>query len=175
MSKTYEHDKVIEAGFLTKAATEWHTDLIQHDVKVCVVMVEVPIGDDGEPTCAAVMLAGSPAYAKTKVNSDRDRLLTKYSALIEIDKMRWNELPDKSKMALLDHELEHLVVKHDSDGRVVQNDDLTAKLETRPDDWVLTGFASVAKRHGEFALESRGFEAVFRVHQSEFDFMTAAA
>jgi len=142
---------------LADAVLRFHPEIESADVTVSVLCAVATIdGDTGKPKGPAVMLHGVPALATIKVNSTKDRVEGKADATITLDYDRWPDLSEEEQIALLDHELEHLVVtdKTDDAGR--------PKLKTRPDDWTLTGFWSVAQRHQKNALEVKAFADLTR-------------
>lgn len=129
---------------------EHHRPLIDAEVKVGVVMVT---SDSGVP----VSLHGARCLAKCRRHNERERLLTKLDACIEIDAEDFDELSPERQKALLDHELTHLQLDLKK-GRVSHYADGRPRLKMRPDDWVLTGFIDVVKRHGANANEAVAIE-----------------
>lgn len=128
--------------------TQHHRDLLEVEVKIGVVMVSNPDGP-------AVTHAGAAALAKVRKLNERDRLLTGYDAIIEVDALEYGELSPSRRSALFDHELTHLeIARGTRSGHVKYNADGRPKLQMRPDDWTLTGFADVVERHGTEANEA---------------------
>lgn len=83
-----------------------------------------------------------------------------------IDGYEWNKASDRQRLALIDHELEHLALIENKPTKKEPNltgfkrDDLgRPKLKTRPHDWELAGFQTIALRHGENSHEARQFAA----------------
>jgi hypothetical protein len=102
---------------------------------------------------AALKLHGLQCAATIKANSYSDRVQGKPDVTITIDGAMWKAFTDEQQLALLDHELEHLVPAVDKDG-CQKTDDLGRPLfKIKPHDFELSGFASVAHRHGRSALE----------------------
>lgn len=104
----------------------------------------------GEP---AIKVRGYPAAAKISVTSLQDRVRGIADAKLLIDREAWSRLSESRRIALLDHELEHLDPVIDALGLVL--DDLgRPKLRMRPHDFEMGFFESVYKRHGEASMEN---------------------
>lgn len=175
MRKRIEKADAAVVTLLNHAATKWHPDLIKAQVRVTPLMVHPPVDKSGNPSGPALKLAGAPCVAKITVASARDRLLAKTDAIVEIAADVWERLDDAQRLALVDHELEHLIVKRDDKGEIQTHDDCRPCLATQPDDWVLTGFASVVERHGQSSVEVLGLRALASGCQLLFDFATGKA
>ena len=165
MSKTYKMPDMGEVGVLVTAMGKWHKELIAEKINVVLLMVDNATGH-------AITHAGHPVAAKVCIVSCRDHVYTGADAIIEIDAGHWADLTPKQALALIDHELTHLEVQK-SDHGVKRWDDGRAKLGTRPDDWYLTGFAEVIRRHGDDAIEATALAATIHdlSKQKVFDFM----
>lgn len=175
MVKTYERANADTIGLLKTVMQKSHAELVDLKVRVVVLMVRPETVIDQEtkqerPKGPAIKEHGHSAAARIKLGKAQDRLLAKYDALIEIDDLIWEMLSKDQRQALLDHELTHLGIRTNKDG-VICNDDGTPKLETVPDDYMLTGFFSVIERHREHALEARSLRVVCENSQFLFEFM----
>lgn len=155
-------DSVME--IVREMIEEHHPDLASVDIRVGVVMVYPALNKDGEPTGHAVSLSGAACAAKIRKVPAKDRVHTPFDVRIEIDADRWSDLPKASRRALIDHELEHVVVRKDDAGTPITDDDLRPKLRLKPDDWVLTGFQCVVDRHGDSALEAMALHTLWDMH-----------
>lgn len=100
----------------------------------------------------AVMLHGYPCAATIKVNTLKDRVQGKGDVTIEIDGESWKDRTEPQQRAVLDHELNHLIVKR-KNGEVVLDDQGRPKFDMRLHDLVVGGFAEILKRHGDDALD----------------------
>jgi Putative phage metallopeptidase len=127
---------------------------------------ELEMGNSGEWPTIAIMMAvnedpdeaplkinGDPCAAIISVVSYKQRVDNRRDAELLIDAKIWNDLNEAQRRALLDHEATHLQVQFDKDGIIKTDDCGRPKLKMRLHDWTCTGFRSVAKRHGENALE----------------------
>lgn len=139
-------------------ALGYHPDLVNCGVQVLIVDVR-KINAAGEFD-DSVKIAGSPCAARVKVLSQKQRLLTGFDAEIMVDGHRWDDYTEESRVALLDHELNHLQVMRDDANKVKLDDLGRPRLGTIPDDFMLTGFLCVIERHGEAALESQSVRIV---------------
>lgn len=142
------------------------------EVKIDVLMA-IDRSDFGDPTGQpALKLGGYPCAAIIKINPLKQRVLGLGDALITIDEYIWNDLTDEERMALLDHELEHLEVKRVGGGvlwydpfakmvlGIASTDDAgRPRLSSRLHDWELGGFKTIARRWGENALEVQAVHA----------------
>lgn len=129
------------------------------------------VDERGVPTGPAITHAGHPAAGKVHIVSPADHVLVGADAVIQVDAHHWSELTSAQQMALLDHELEHLVFSRNSKGQLAVHADGRVKLVTRQDDWLLTGFVLIVRRHGDDAIEAMALAAtVTGIKQLEFDF-----
>ena len=175
MAKGYEKADPEVRGLLKRAIEKWHPELAEFKARVQVLMVSPELDGNDEPKAPALTgNGGHPALAKVRIAKPRDRLLAKYDVLIEIDAHAWADLIEAERLAVLDHELEHVVIARDSGGAEKFNDDKTIKLRTRRDDWCLTGFHAVASRQNEYALEVQAIKAITTEHQELFPFAKMA-
>lgn len=96
----------------------------------------------------AIMTRGQEILAKIAITGLDDRVRGMADAKLTINGFTWDKLNDNQRLALLDHELQHLKAGEGADdlGR--------PSLKMRPHDWEVTGFADVVKRHGESSVES---------------------
>jgi len=104
---------------------------------------------------------GYPALALIKINSLQDRIEGKKDATLKLDGDHWKDLPDPQRRALLDHELSHLVVVEDADGKPKTDDIGRPKLKPRPHDVEIGLFADVVERHKNQALEAQAVHSAW--------------
>jgi hypothetical protein len=146
---------------LNQALASYHKDLREVGVKITVLMARA--FDANEDPIAAVKLAGCACLAKIRVYNTKQRLLTGADAEIVVDGRTYDDLDDAQQVALFDHELSHLDLVYGLDKKLSLDDLGRPKLKTHPDDFMLTGFYDVIRRHGESANEAG---AVMRVNMS---------
>lgn len=165
MPTTYEPAKKDDMAQLQQAIVRWHGPLDKAKVRVAMLMAR---NDDGQP----VKLHGYTCAATVKINSYKDRVEGKADATIVVDEHAWDDMTIEERLALLDHELEHLELVPDKDQPDVwQTDDMgRPRLKMRLHDWQLGGFAEIVERHGSNAIETRALRESFKfVQQLLFD------
>lgn len=144
---TYQAADGTVADLVQRVMREHHPALADTGVTVSVVMAAKETEEEG--AVPALKRNGLDIAAKIQVASLVDRARGLPDTKLTVDQFAWDRLAERSRIALIDHELEHLQL-------VGETDDLgRPKLKLRPHDWELTGFARVVERHGEAALESQ--------------------
>jgi PHD/YefM family antitoxin component YafN of YafNO toxin-antitoxin module len=173
MPKTYLKPDVAVKKLLTDVIKKIHPEL--ENLRIGLVMVEPNRDAEGNRTGHAITRMGTPVVAKISKVSIEKRVHTPFEAIVLIDAERWESMRDDQQKALLDHELTHLELVRDEAGKVVQDDDLRPKIRLRPDDWVLTGFLDVVKRHGDAAVEYQAIRDLVLGDDGQlvFDFVKA--
>ena len=147
MSTTYEQCGPDVEKLIVKAMGEWHTDLKAAGVTIDAIFAR-KFNSDEEPE-PAVTAHGATAAAKIAITSLQDRARGLKDAKLTIDGNVWDGLSTQSRIALIDHELEHLNAGE-------ERDDLgRPKLKMSKHDYVLAGFLSIIDRHGQDAIEHR--------------------
>lgn len=127
-------------------------DLLDLGVRVGVLFAYNPGGP-------AVKHGGHPAAATIKVVPQRDRITKGYDAEMVIDQGIWDDLSPGQRVALVAHELHHIVpvikVDKETGAEMPQLDDGgRPKLKTRPGDWNGgDGFAEIVAEFGADAIE----------------------
>jgi hypothetical protein len=153
-------------NLISSALQKWHRTLFAQGVTIDAVFSR-KWNKDGEPI-AALKRHGIPALAKIKVTSLEDRVRGLGDAKLVIDGNAWERMSANRRLALLDHKLEHLDLAVDRDGIPKIDDNGRPKLKTKPHDWELAGFESVAKRQGENAIEVQEI-AAFKERFAQLD------
>lgn len=145
---------------------EHHRELAACEVTVDVLKV-AKVDSDGIADGHALRHNGYAAAATIKIVAPKQRALGQADALVTIDSTTWDVLDEAERVALLDHELEHLQVRSgaigypvaiDADtgelvGKAVLDEQGRPKLLMKLHDWQLGGFKAIAERHGTGALE----------------------
>jgi hypothetical protein len=109
--------------------------------------------EKGELTGPPLRLHGYQCAATIKVQSLKNRAQGLPDATICIDGDWWKDAPQKTRIATIDHELEHLERVLDKTSAGVDDDLGRPRLTVRLHDWQLGGFRVIAERHREHALE----------------------
>jgi hypothetical protein len=161
MSKTYEVVDRETDALIAKVLRTHHEELHREGVTIGGLFVTHE-DKHGMPQ-PAIKNRGYPIAAQIQITSLSDRVRGLADAKLTIDHFFWDKLPEASKLALIDHEVTHLILAMDDDGP--KRDDFgRPMLKIRPHDWELTGFVDVVERHGEAAVEMRSLRA-FRHEQ----------
>ncbi len=155
MSTTYRKTESLNA-YVTDALSTFHADLEMAEVTIEVLFAV----SDKTP---ALKHHGQPALAIIKPMSQKDRAAGSADARLIVDEDRWEELTERQRNALLDHELQHLKLARAEDGSVKRDDCGRPKLKTRHHDMEIGIFEDVIERHKEHAIESRSFAAMQKV------------
>lgn len=136
-----------DCELLGEALNTHHPELIEAKVRVGLILVEPPFNSEGQVTGPAITVAGNRVAAQCRRLSAKARVYNDHDVEIDIDASIWSEMNKKHRLALLDHELEHVVLLDglEPGGR--------PKLTLQPDDYATSGFVSVAERHGGDSFE----------------------
>jgi len=151
----YEHPPKEVYDLLDTAMTRWHPELVQAQVKVAPLFARAY--DRHGDAIPAIKVRGHACIAKIKITSLEDRVRAGglCDAKLLIDGSRWERMGHNARLAMLDHELEHLIVDEDK-----LDDAGRPKLKMKPHDWSVEGFDEVAKRQGENSIEVQGAAAL---------------
>jgi hypothetical protein len=138
-------------AMVEKAMEQYHPELVAAHVTIDTVIVDR--FDKDEQSIRALKRSGYPIDAKIGVTSLQDRARGIADAKLMIDGLEWNKATDRQRVALIDHELEHLDLiplkptKKEPNRSGPKYDDLGRPcLRIRPHDWQLAGFKDVAER-----------------------------
>ncbi len=119
--------------------------------------------ENGMATGPALKLHGYPCAATVKINSYANRQEGLADATVTIDGDEWPHTAQERRRAILDHELTHLEVVWEDEGKVPKTDDAgRPKLRMKLHDLVVGGFESVIKEHGAAAVEAQHIKDVFK-------------
>lgn len=138
---------------LDDAMTRWHVELTEARVEVKPLFCRAY--DRHGEAIPAIKISGQAVIAKIKIVSLEDRVRGLGDAKLLIDANRWERMGHNARLALLDHELEHLEIKGDD-----LDDAGRPKLKIRHHDYMVAGFDAVAKRQGENSIEVQGAAAL---------------
>lgn len=163
MPKTYNLCGNDVHSLIKSVMGQHHLPLSREGVSVQAVFIND--FDDDDEARPALKVHGVPAAAKIQVTPLVDRVRGIEDAKLTIDEYTWQRLNESARLALIDHELEHLQLVRDSKTGAVKHDDhRRPKLKLRVHDWTLAGFQSIVERHGESAIEFQEL-ARFRAEQ----------
>lgn len=168
MGKTYQRADEATAAMVKSAMSKWHPTLLDAGVTVDALMVADFDPETGE-VFPALKHGGYQAAATIKANNLQLRVLDNADALLVIDTCNWDRLGEAERVALIDHELTHLLVVMDQ-GSIRRDDHGRPRLKMRLHDWQLGGFTAVARRHGEKAPEVQAVRQCREGDQYFWDF-----
>lgn len=150
MAVSYQEVDPATYEIIHHAMKDYHSELVTASVTIHAIFASNFDAED-EPL-PAVKFHGHSAAAKIQVTSLQDRSRGLPDVKLTIDRHQWDGMAKTRRIALVDHELEHLVLQTDDEG--VKLDELgRPKLKLKIHDWMLAGFASIISRHGEAAVE----------------------
>lgn len=111
------------------------------------------VDDEGNPKGPALKHHGVPCYATVKIVAQKDRVMGLADAVITIDGDRWATLARETRIAILDHECEHLEPLLEEDGSPKEDDCGRPRLAMKPHTYEVGWFVEVAARHGNASIE----------------------
>lgn len=119
-------------------------------------------------------LHGYGAAAIIKPNSLKDRVSGLSDCRILLNAEEWAEADKKRRQAILDHELYHVDVLLDDEGKIQADDIGRPRIKMKPHDFQIGGFTEVIERNREHALEAQHFAFwEQKLRQVEFDWAAA--
>lgn len=169
------------------AMAKHHHELDAADVSVQAVMAHPKV--DGGPV---LRHHGVTAKAKVRIVQQKERALGMADAEVMIDADIWEDMPETDRIALVDHELTHLMIvydedkiERDTDGNPVLDENGAPRrkvkldgcgrprLKMRHHDYEFGWFTEVAERHGKYSTEVQQAAALVDRHgQIYFAFLT---
>lgn len=156
---------------------KYHGELQAHGVTIDCMFAYADFDKDGLKKGPPLKHAGFAALATIRIVNLRDRTAGMGDAQMLIDADAWEKLNDEEKDALIDHELEHLVLaRNKRTGEVITDDLSRPKLRMRRHDVQFGWFTSVARRHGKASQEVKQATEFFnRNRQTYLPFEEEAA
>lgn len=139
---------------------KFHGQLDACGVRIHYIMARATRNEDGDRVGVAIKLHGVRALAKVKINGLADRAEGKADATITIDGDEWPDWSEERRIAVIDHELQHVEVVFERDSQTVwKTDDLGRPvLRLRPHDFDVRGFDVIRARHGMASVEHEAVE-----------------
>jgi hypothetical protein len=147
MATTFEMADEATVKLMERAVEIYHAELKRYEVKIGVIMAFGDEDKDGEIK-RPIMNQGVACAAKVKIVSLKDRLTKGTDIEILVDGSMWQELDDDRKIAIFDHELEHIKLKINADGELERDSLLRPKCRIKNDELGWWGFSAIAERHG---------------------------
>jgi hypothetical protein len=154
MPKTYEKADSEVADCLAVLIGKFHPHLLTpKKVTIDVVMVHAPVDEAGEPTGPAITRNGVACAGLAKIIGLKERTLGLSDGQILVDGDRWPHMSEESRLALLDHELQHFDLKRDKHDKARTDDLGRPLLAMRKHDYDFGWFDVIALRHGAASFE----------------------
>lgn len=132
---------------------ETHKPVLDARVKIDYVFAYAKKGEDGEPVEPAITYRGRPALGLCRKIKTKERVLGRGDAEITLDGDWWASHDEAEKRSLLDHELHHIEVETDSNGKALTDDFTRPILHLRKHDVEVGWFSIIAARHGSHSVE----------------------
>lgn len=150
---TYEIADESVMKVINEAADKYHQSLKANGVKILAIMAYGPRDEEDQLKRPAIRKNGVACGACIRVLPLKERLSKSADAEMLIDGDSWEEYNADIRLALVDHELSHLIVKMDKDDNVKKDALRRPMLGTIRDDIVYWGNSQIAERHGENSIE----------------------
>jgi hypothetical protein len=143
--------KELALEVLTKHDT--HKPLLEAKLKIGYLFALPGVDEDGNPVGDAIRHHGQKATGLARIINLRDRTAGREDCEVLLDKTAWEDMDEKQKLALLDHELHHFDIRIDNDGAVLRDDLGRPRLRMRQHDVEFGWFKLVAQRNGASSQE----------------------
>lgn len=182
MSVVYAHCPPDVAELARPLIMKYHPDLLapEKPTKLDFVFAEQEPNESGQRSdTPAVKLHGVPCYAVCKIIPSKQRAFGRGDIEICIDRIKWDKLSVATRKALLDHELNHIIVRRDKHDAIITDAYERPKHAMRPHDREFGWFDCVAQRHRGASLEVQQAKVIAEeagsvYWQGEFSFAAAA-
>lgn len=131
----------------------YHERLADVKLSVDILLAYVDTDDAGNPLEEALKLHGYPCMATIKIRGPKDRAEGRGDVLLSLDVHAFLDLSDTERAAVIDHELTHVDLQLDKNGKPKTDDYGRPKLTLRLHDRQFGWFDAVALRHGRESQE----------------------
>ncbi len=132
-------------ALLDQCIEKWHPDLVEASVNVAIAWKKSLRADKD----------GKMVLGKAKKTSDLEREFKEYDAVVFLNSDTWDTLTEAQWLALIDHELCHLTVDKDENGKPKEDENGRPCVRLRRHD--LEEFRDVVRRHGMYLDDIREF------------------
>jgi hypothetical protein len=144
---TYDTASQEVLDLIKQVMEQYHEELNEADVTVDAMFAYDENGDH------PVKHGGYPALAYIKVTSLKNRIKGMMDAEITIDGEAYKAMTQPQRIALIDHELHHLIIARDKEENIKLDDANRPKLKIRKHDYQMGWFRDIALRHGDNSPE----------------------
>jgi hypothetical protein len=149
----FEKDDGRVGQVVAELLERYHGELAEAGVRFDLLLAEASTDDNGDPVGPALKSSGYTAAATVRILGLKDRAKGLGDAEIVVDGDRWPEWSAAERLAILDHELEHLTLAVDAEGAIKRDDLGRPRLKLRLHDRQFGWFDNVARRHGAASVE----------------------
>lgn len=172
MSKSYSKAPAEAQKRLASVMERYCPELNLNQVRVDLLSITDDDNDeDTDDPVPALTKGGYACLAVVKVLGPKERTMGRGDAEIVIDEAAYLKLPEASRDAVLHHELYHLELKLNKNGRVIVDENKRPKLGMRLHDQQFGWFDSIARIHGKASIEVRqATDLVLKHKQDYFEF-----
>ena len=137
-----------------------YPELVEVDLRIDLIFAHAPPPKEGAQKQPALKHHGYPAAGICKINSLEQRVRGLGDVTILLDGDEWPHWSEKRQKAVIQHELEHVVIQRDKEGQVKADDIGRPKIKLKNHDWECGGFANIAKEYGDDAFEKEAMVLV---------------
>lgn len=130
-----------------------HKPVLDARVKVDYVFAHADLDDYGIAKNDAIRHRGQKALGLCHRIKLKERVMGRGDVEITLDGDWWDKAGEEERRALLDHELYHICVETDQNGKALTDDFSRPKITMRPHDYEFGWFAVIAECHGQAAVE----------------------
>lgn len=161
-AKIYTPLTTEDMQIVTEIIHAYHPWIAENQVDIACIFVSKYDQEDNLIPC--LKHHGAWAAAVVRLMRPAEQVFRNHSAEIVVDMCTWEGLSVEGKRAVLDHELTHILpAKNPKDGSLIKLDNGKLRLKMKADDFSLTGFIEIARRHGKAALE---VQAIAKAHKA---------
>lgn len=154
----YERCQKNVEKILNQVIEKWHPDIQEAAVSFDLLFHHPDYDEDtGAPDMSTTLKhQGYEAAGVCRIVNGKDRAKGCRDVEIVIDLMTWKDMTDGERLALVDHEVQHVEVVRDKvTGFIVEDEQSRPKLKIRKHDRQFGWFDVVAQRHGADSAEVR--------------------
>jgi hypothetical protein len=130
-----------------------HPDVSEADVLIEYAFAEAEKDKNGDPIGRAIVMRGYAKAGYCQIIATKERALGRPDVRIMLDRDYWAKIPSDQRAALMDHELNHIIVLRTPDGDIKTDEYQRPKLKMRLHDHEFGWFDKIAQRHGKSSIE----------------------
>lgn len=165
---TFSPAKQDVRDLVAEVMAAYHEELITAEVTVSTLMAHPTEKEREKGPPPYLKLHGYPAAAVVKATPYERRVQGVQDVTLKVDRMTWDELDDAGRVALIDHELEHIEIRSDDEGGIATDDCGRPKIGMRLHDHQIGVFRSIINRHGIKSLDAQQVVGLFKAYKQKF-------